>query len=471
MGQEIDNTNFTRADFSEFQKRLEAETALLEQMLKAGKFERTEPVAGYELEAWLIDENGNPSPANEKFLGKLADPEVVAELALFNVELNGMPQTLTGMALSRMQSQLEARWNKCQQTANKMQLDMLAIGTLPTIREHDLCLANMSHLKRYQALNQQVLRLRDGRPINLNISGTESLKLKHDDVMLEAAATSFQIHMQMNAEKAGRYYNIAKIISAPMVAVGANSPYLFEKELWQESRIPLFEQAVSVGGSDYSRRVTFGVRYVEHSIYEVFESNCKRYPVLLAMLMDSPPEKLSHLQLQNGTIWRWNRPLVGFNANGVPHIRLEHRVVPAGPTHLDQMANAAFFFGLITALVQDEKLEQRLSHESVKDNFYAAAKYGMHTEIKWLDSENISLRKLCLDKLVPLAAQGLKQLKIAEQEISKYLEVISARLETMQTGANWQLKWVRKYGKNWQQLVLEYKTRQNTGVPVHSWDI
>ncbi len=261
MGQEITSSSFSQSDFDEFSRRLQEETELLRQMLSDNAFDQSGPVAGYELEAWLTDAEGRPSPSNDRFLEKLGDPDVVAELALFNIELNGPPRQLTGHALSQMQSALEARWARCIETAGEMGLGVIAIGTLPTVQRSDLCLENMSRLKRYQALNNQVLRLREGRPIELDIEGRDSLKLQHEDVMMEAATTSFQLHMKIDARQATRYYNLSKIISAPMVAISANSPFLFGKQLWEETRIPLFEQAVSVGGSDYSRRVTFGVRY------------------------------------------------------------------------------------------------------------------------------------------------------------------------------------------------------------------
>jgi len=471
MGQEINDINFTQADFTEFLLRLKRETRLLEKMLENDCFESVKPVAGYELEAWLIDQQGNPAPANEEFLQKLDDNEVVSELAQFNVELNGQPKTLEGNTLSLLQAELTSRWHKYQEISHSMGLDLLAIGILPTVQEHDLCLANMSKLKRYQALNHQILRLRKGRPIDLHIKGKESLKLEHDDVMLEAAATSLQIHLQLDATQAGKYYNLAKIISAPMVAVSANSPFLFGKQLWEESRIPLFEQSISVGGSDYSSRVTFGIRYVRKTIQEVFAANCERYPVLLPMLMDEAEESLSHMRLHNGTIWRWNRPLVGFNQHGIPHLRIEHRVVPAGPTHIDQIANAAFFFGLITALAQKDDLEQRISHQHSKDNFYRAAKYGMDTKVNWLDGEVLNLRRLCLDKLLPIAQHGLAMLKINDNESKKYLGIIAARLRNRQTGSSWQKQWVQAYGNDWHKLTLDYRYRQNTQMPVHTWKV
>ncbi len=471
MGQEITSSSFSQSDFDEFSRRLQEETELLRQMLSDNAFDQSEPVAGYELEAWLTDTEGRPSPSNDRYLEKLGDPEVVAELALFNIELNGPPRQLTGHALSQMQSDLEARWARCIETAGEMGLGLIAIGTLPTVERSDLCLENMSRLKRYQALNNQVLRLREGRPIELDIEGRDSLKLQHEDVMMEAATTSFQLHMKIDARKATRYYNLSKIISAPMVAISANSPFLFGKQLWEETRIPLFEQAVSVGGSDYSRRVTFGVRYASGGIQEVFDANCRRYPVLLPTVTDTRPEEFAHLRLHNGTLWRWTRPLIGFSANGKPHIRIEHRSVSAGPTHADEIANAAFFFGLITALMQYDNIEQRIPHIVSRHNFYAAARSGMDAAVEWLDGRETDLRTLTLQELLPLARKGLVSLDIDHDEADACLHIIRERLQTRQTGARWQREWAAKHGPDWRGLVLDYAEHQASGEPVHTWII
>ncbi|MBG7602654.1 MAG: glutamate--cysteine ligase [Gammaproteobacteria bacterium] len=472
MGQEINSSNFQQRDFEQFHQRLAAETCLLGEMLRDGTLDSSGPVAGYELEAWLIDARGNPAPRNAQFLQALADPDVVAELATFNVELNGPPESLAGHALSRMQHSLEANWLSCRRTAESIGLHLMVIGILPTITPKNLTLQNMSQLKRYIALNQQILRLRGGRPIDLLIEGDETLSLRHDDVMLESATTSFQIHLQVDANLAARYYNAAKIVSAPIVAAGANSPFLFGRKLWEETRIPLFEQAVSVGASDKTNRVSFGFRYVEESIFEVFESNLERYPVLLPMLSEDDPQRLSHLRLHNGTIWRWNRPLVGFNADGQPHIRIEHRVVPAGPTHVDQFANAAFFYGLVSAFANAETApEKRLPFSACRSNFYRAAKDGIFAEVEWLDGECGSLKTLCLDLLLDQAQEGLTQAGIDHHEAAYYLNVIRQRLQSGQTGATWQKKWVDRYGPQWQDLTLSYAEHQQSAQPVHRWSL
>jgi hypothetical protein len=472
MGQEISSSSFEQEDFDHFHARLVEETQLLGDLLREQRLDPSEPIAGYELEAWLIDGQGNPSPRNAEFLQALDDPQVVAELATFNVELNGPPEPLRGAALSRMQNSLEHNWRNCSAKAAAMGLQLQAIGILPTISQQQLVLRNMSQLQRYIALNQQILRLRGGRPIELHIEGDESLSLRHHDVMLEAATTSFQIHLQVDAGLAARYYNAAKIASAAVVATSANSPFLFGRQLWEETRIPLFEQAVSVGASDRTNRVSFGFRYINDSIFEVFESNLQRYPVLLPMCSEESPAAFAHLRLHNGTIWRWNRPLIGFSADGRPHVRIEHRVVPAGPTHLDQFANAAFFYGLVTALARTtEAPELRLPFDACRNNFYRAAKQGLHAQVEWLDGRRGAIGELAEEVLLSQARQGLVVAGVDAQEAAYYLEVIRQRLKSGQTGAVWQKKWVERYGPRWQELTLSYAKHQQSGEPVHSWGL
>lgn len=471
MGQEITQSSFSDEDFARFDARLAEETQLLGEQLVAGHFDDAPPVAGYELEAWLVDKNADPAPRNVEYLKLLNDPEVVPELSTFNVELNGAAETLTGHAISSLYKALVARWDRCQEAASTLELQLIATGILPTIARSDLSVTNMSEMKRYQALNAQVLRLREGRPINLNIEGIESLAFLHEDVMLEAATTSFQIHLQVDAANAHRYYNAAKIASAPVVAASVNSPYLFGKHLWEETRIPLFEQSVSVGGSDYSRRVTFGVRYAEETIFEIFEANRDRYPVMLPMVSDEPPEAFSHLRLHNGTIWRWNRPLVGFGADGKPHVRIEHRVVPAGPSHIDEFANAAFFFGLTQALAsQDERPERKLPFERCSKNFYSAARSGLGAPVIWIDGTKAEIGELCTEVAIPLAEQGLAMLGVDAEELDYWMDVVRSRVSSGRTGAAWQRRWVERYGPDWHNLVIAYAENQQSGLPVHRWN-
>jgi hypothetical protein len=471
MGQEIRDSHFNSVDFVEFKRRLDQETRLLGEWLADGGLRVDQPLAGCELEAWLIAADGNPVPRNAAFLERLNDPLVVPELASFNVELNSQPQALGPGMFDAMQDELAARWSACQAAAAVDDASLLMIGILPTVTQGDLVLANMSRLQRYTALNEQVLRLREGRPIQIDIGGREPLRREHGDVMLEAATTSFQLHYMVDAAQAARAFNLSKMLAAPLVAMAANSPYLFGHELWEETRIPLFEQAVSVGGSDYSKRVTFGIRYARESIFECFDANRERYPVLLPMLMDEPAEQLAHLRLHNGTIWRWVRPLIGFDESGAPHLRIEQRVLPSGPSGLDNIANAAFYFGALTELLAGGGVsDEDVPFNQAVTNFYAAARHGLAARVEWAGHSG-ELGELCSRQLLPLAERGLARLGLARQEVDRWLGILRARVDQRATGAAWQRAWVARHGRDFHGLVQAYAEQQATGLPVHQWEL
>jgi len=473
MGQEITDSHFTPADFDAFAERLRQETELLSSWFQNGHFNETSNVGGFELESCLVDNSLRPAPIIDPFLARLNDELVVPELATFNLELNGSPCALNGNALSSLRNELKETWDHCGRVAGEMNARVAMIGILPTIEGGDLTLDNMSPLHRYHALNEQVLRQRGGRPLELNVTGSDSsLHLTHDDVMLESAATSFQIHLKINASEGARFYNASKIISGPMVAVCANSPYLFGHDLWDETRIPLFEQAVSVGGTKKTKRVSFGVRYAHESIMECFEANLERYPILLPRVTDEPLEALTHLRLQNGTIWRWNRPLIGFDESGEPHLRIEHRVAPAGPSIDDAIANAAFYFGAVCSLArQPNPPESQLVFKAAKENFYRGAKQGLRAEMQWLDGQQHPVSELCLKKLLPMARDGLRSMDIDKSEIDDWLGIIEARVATGRNGAVWQRSWVKENGMDMAALTQAYLECQDSGALVHEWPI
>lgn len=324
MGEEILYSHYNKSDYQQFLARLEDETALVKGWFEQNRFASTAPLAGYELEAWLVDQQGNPVAINDAFLNRANNPLLSPELARFNVELNVEPERLTGNVLSSFEHKLDVLWQQCANTAKSLDSHILGIGILPTLRDTDLTLDNISLMDRYKALNEQILRQRDGLEIELNINGEEHLQVRHKDVMLEAAATSLQIHIQVPQAVAARYYNASIILSSVMVALSANSPCLFGKRLWQETRIPVFEQAVPTGGYGGAiygpvRRVSFGSGYVRDSLFECFQENLEHFPVLLPVHYQSQLNELKHLRLHNGTIWRWNRPLIGFDASMQPH--------------------------------------------------------------------------------------------------------------------------------------------------------
>lgn len=476
MGQEIADIRFTKTDFSKFHHRLRQETELLSQYFHEQRFSADPYTCGFELEAWIVDQNYHPSPVNQQFLQKFPNPLVSPELAAFNVEFNYTPLTLGGDCLQKSFDEMQHLWKLGTQTAEQLQCHLAMIGILPTVSKDDLTMANISAMKRYQALNEQVLRLREGKPLQVDIHGIEVLRASHNDVMLESATTSFQIHLQVPPDLAVRAYNASIILSAPMLAISANSPFFLGKNLWCETRIPLFEQAVAVGGFGGAahgplRRVTFGSGYARESILEIFAENLAHYPILLPTLIDDPLEQFSNLRLHNGTLWRWNRPLIGIE-NGKHHVRIEHRVVPAGPSIVDAIANAALYYGLVKYYSYSEIApEVQLPFEIARDNFYHAAQHGMDSALTWVDGKKYKFQALMLDTLLPQAHSGLTQLGIHAAHIKRYLGIIEARAHNNCNGAAWQRAFVAKYGSDMCALTAAYLERQNSGEPVHDWTL
>ena len=475
MGQEIGTEHFSQADFERYYAALQQETGLLRQWFESGAFSSTRDIAGFELEAWLVDGAGSPAPVNEAYLARLGDELVTPELSRFNVELNVTPEQLSGAALTRLHDDLAGNWRRCSQVAAELDVDLVMVGILPSVREDQLTLSNMSRMKRYRALNEQIFRQREGRPLQLDIVGREHLRTTHYNVMLEAATTSFQIHLQLDPASAARHYNAAIIASGPMVAVSANAPYLFGHDLWDETRIPLFEQSVEVGGYEGAaqgplRRVSFGSGYVRHSLYECFAENLEHFPILLPEHYDTPPEAMQHVRLHNGTIWRWNRPLIGFDDDGCPHLRLEHRVVPGGPSIPDEIANAAFFYGLVHELARaDTPPEQLLPFAQARDNFYAGARLSLDAGMTWLDGRHGPCRTLVLEVLLPMAREGLDRLGVDAADSRRWLDIIAERVGLHRHGAAWQRQWVAVHGRDFQALTLAYAEQQHQGLPVHQW--
>lgn len=475
MGQDISSSKFTQQDFQRFQTCLRAETAQIAEWFRTEHFAERSGIGGFEIEAWLVDRHGDPAPLNQAFLERLADPLVVPELSVFNIELNTPPLPLHGAVFRQMHANLEGLWQRCQRVAAELDSIVMLIGIPPTLRAEHLTLDYMSSQPRYRAINEQILARRHGRPMRLAIHGHETLHLTQPDVMLEAATTSFQTHLQVTVHNAAHFFNAALAVSAPMVAISANSPLLFGKRLWDETRIPVFEQGVDLAGGTRSndlghRRVGFGSGYIRHSLLELFAENLAHYPPLLAADPSGEPAALPHLRLHNGTIWRWNRPLLGFEADGKPHLRVEHRVMPAGPSIPDTIANAAFYYGLVHSLAcAQPPVDLMLGFGQCRANFYAAARDGLHAEVVWLNGQRVPLRQLLLEELLPLAERGLLALEIDMADARYYLDIIAARAKTGSTGANWQRQFLTIHGPNLSTLTLAYLERQRSGQPVHEW--
>ncbi|MGZ8158293.1 MAG: glutamate--cysteine ligase [Methylobacter sp.] len=474
MGQEIASSHFDEGDFDHFHQKLEQETLLLKQILEQQSCSRRQPVAGFEIEAWLVDNNMRPAPINSHFLATLNDPLASAELAKFNVEFNSHPVSLCDQALSLMHQELQATWENAQQHAESMASNIVMIGILPTLAQGDLCLKNMSDVNRYWALNEQILQSR-GQPVHIDIKGAEHLKFDHHDVMLESATTSFQLHIQLPLAIAHHFYNASIIASAPMVALCANAPFFLGKELWHESRIPIFEQAIGAGGyygvaHGPLKRVSFGSDYARHSIIECFQENLEHFPVLLPVIQQSAPEAFAHLRLHNGTIWRWNRPLIGFDDDGMPHIRVEHRTPAAGPTVIDSIANAAFYYGLAWSICEDILAKGLpLTFAQAKDNFYQSARFGLDGKIIWSNGSRQHLQELFNTELIARAASGLAALGVCQADCTQFLDIIRQRIDHKQNGSQWQRQFIQNNQHHFTAMTKRYLNNQKLGYPVGEW--
>lgn len=474
MGREIDHAQFGAEDFEAFRDRLRTETEQLREWIRGGQLADTEPTMGLELEAWLVDGEARPAPWNDRVIQTCDDPHVENELGQYNLELNTAVHPLRGDGLARLRAELEDRWARIQAAAGAHDARAALIGILPTVRESDLTLEQMTPSPRYAALNHQILALRNREPMRLDIAGADPLTLEHPDVMLEAATTSLQLHLQVEPDRVTDAFNASVAASAATVAVAANSPLLFGHRLWEETRIPLFEQAVAVtppeaGRSGPLSRVGFGSGYGRDGLYGFFVENRQHHPVLLPVLMDDPPEALSHLRLHNGTVWRWNRPLVENTPSGC-HLRIEHRVMAAGPTIADALANAAFYYGLCRGLMNRRPpVVESLAFHEAEQNFYRAARSGLSAEVGWFDGARGRLDGLILNELLPLAHAGLQDLDVDRVEARAALQIIEERVRSGRTGAAWQRQWRARHGADDAGLVQAWLERAAAGDPVHRW--
>lgn len=476
MGEEISTLHFSPQDYTAFTKRVRAELELLHCWEAEGLFVDGPMTTGLELEAWLLQDGTKPSPDNGQFLESLANDSVVPELAKFNFELNVEPQAVAGDGLPRMQAELGRAWQKCGERASELNRRITCIGVLPTVTQSMLCLQNMTPRSRFAALNRQVVKQRRGAPLCLDIDGIDELHVTHPDVMLESAATSLQVHLKVPLRDAARMMNAFSIASSATVALAANAPLVFGKRLWHDSRITIFEQAVDT--SDGLRRVSFGDAYAPNDFLSLFESKVREFPIVLPVEVDEPVERVPHLRLHNGTLWSWNRPLIGFEENGQPHVRIEHRVMSAGPTMVDMLANVALSLGLAYALADYREpgngtLKQlppddQCLFDQARQNFYSAARSGLDAQVTWMGKRS-TLKELLLERWLPMTREGLGALEVDSEFMDTSMEILWERTRSGRTGAVWQLEAFDRHRGNMAAIVDDYLTCQAMGRAVHLW--
>ncbi|HEX8343813.1 MAG TPA: glutamate--cysteine ligase, partial [Actinoplanes sp.] len=366
MGEEVEQRTFTREDRARYRQKIRRSLDVFASMLREARFEFERPLTGMEIELNLVDERADPAMRNAEVLAAIADPDFQTELGQFNVEINVAPQRLAGQGTAVLEQAVRASLNDAEERARTVGAHMAMIGILPTLRREHLTMESLSANPRYALLNEQIFAAR-GEDLDIRIDGIDRLAVTTDTIAPEAACTSTQFHLQVSPEQFAAYWNAAQVIAGVQVALGANSPLLFGRELWRETRIPLFEQATDTRSEEIRAqgvrpRVWFGERWIT-SVFDLFEENVRYFPALLPICDgDDPTEilergdtpELSELRLHNGTVYRWNRPIYAV-VRGRPHLRVENRVLPAGPTVVDTVANGAFYFGLVRMLAEAER--------------------------------------------------------------------------------------------------------------------
>lgn len=490
MGEERVRLAESNADTQAFMKNVLKDLRALQTMLDDGWFETDKCRIGAEQEICLIDKNVKAFPKSMEILEALGEGNYTTELALFNLEINLDPLEFGGSCLSDMEHNLQDEVEKVRKTVQAMGGDILLSGILPTVRKTDVEVSNLTPLPRYKALCKAINNLR-GSEYELRIQGMDELLMKFDTPLLEACNTGFQVHLQVTPDEFVEKYNIAQAVTAPVLACAVNSPILFGKRLWSETRVALFHQSVDtrpVGDHlrDSSPRVTFGNEWLKNSILDIYQEDISRYRVMLnaevqedveQKLKDGIPPKLMALNVHNSSVYRWNRPCYGIS-NGKPHLRIENRVFPSGPTVVDEIANAAFWLGLLKGFGDAyDDITQELDFDDARMNFFAASKMGLDTKFIWANDRKVTARDLIQDELIPISRMGLKKANINDSDIDTYLGVIEERVETAQTGSYWIVKSFGKMIKeNNKEQSLSALTRamaknQEKGEPVHKWGL
>ena len=473
-----------------FMKALLDDLRALAFMLEDGRVENGVTRVGAEQEMFLVDRQMRPAPVSVEVLDQANDPRLTTEIARFNLEANLTPLELAGNCFSRMEHELRHLIDLARNAAATKDADVLLSGILPTLQKADLTLDNLTPVARYHELDRGVIRLRGG-PLSIHIKGLDELHLMHDNIMMESCNTSFQVHFQSNAKEFANHYNIAQAITAPVLAVAVNSPLLFGQRLWQETRVALFQHSTDERSRPQlarhqPTRVNFGDAWLRNSVVELFHDQITRFrPIMIIEPNENPFQVLAHgqapslsaLRLHNGTVWRWNRACYGVT-DGVPHLRIENRALPSGPTVVDEIANAAFFIGLMAALPQVYgDVTQRMEFDDAKMNFFKAARHGLDAQFKWLDGESHSAPSLILDHLLPLARQGLVAAEVAVEDIDKYLDIVEERAQSRQTGAAWIMKSLSAMESSTskdtrhRRLTSTMLASEKKGDPVHRWSI
>ncbi|MEU5840071.1 glutamate--cysteine ligase [Streptomyces diacarni] len=495
MGEKVVADRFDLSDRRRYRQKLHKCLEGLWQLLEEKRFDRPRNLMGLEIELNLADAQGQPLMVNAEVLQRIASSDFQTELGQFNLEVNIVPHALSGRVLDQLAEELRTGLAYADRQARQAEARIVMIGTLPTLTPRDLTVANLTDMDRYRLLNDQIMAAR-GEEITLDIDGVEHLTTTSESIAPESACTSVQLHLQVTPGRFADVWNAAQAIAGAQIAMGANSPFLFGHELWRESRIPLFLQATDTRSPELRAqgvrpRTWFGERWIS-SAYDLFDENARYFPALLPLRDEEDPQRvlaaggvpsLPELTLHNGTVYRWNRPVYGV-MDGAPHLRVENRVLPAGPTVTDVLANTAFYYGLVRALADDPRpVWNRMPFAYAERNFDAACRHGIEAELWWPRSGRGSglvrrpATRLVREELLPLAAAGLDAWGVEPADRDRCLTVIEERCRRGVNGASWQASAYRgalesglDRDKALAAVTRAYCDRAADGAAVHTWD-
>jgi len=487
MGRDVPSITISQQDRRAYREKVRRCLDVLARMLRESSFDIEPRQVGVEMELNLVDADGLPAMTNTAVLAAIADPSWASELGRFNLEINVSPRPLSGEALGALEDDVRSKLAHATSRALATGTRLVMIGILPTLRQDDVTDEAMSANPRYRLLNEQMIAAR-GEEMRICIEGPERLLTHVGTIMPEAACTSVQFHLQVSPESFASYWNAAQAMAGIQVALAANSPYLFGRELWQETRIPLFEQVTDTRPEELQQqgvrpRVWFGERWIG-SVVDLFEENLRYFPALLPLREDEDPAAalengeaptLAELTLHNGTVYRWNRPVYAVD-DGRPHLRVENRVLPAGPTVVDVAANAAFYCGLVRALADAERpVWTQMSFKAAADNLLEGSRHGIAARVYWPGIGDAPVTEVTLRRLLPLASEGLSRWGVKTDDADRLLGIIEQRCLTGRTGATWQTQTVHRLertldrGEALRRMTQGYIERMITNDPVHTW--
>ena len=490
MGDKAVTSKYDEVDMREFTRTVLNDLQALEIMLSDGRIEEGVQRIGAEQEMFLVDSSLHPSPIVSEVIEEAKDGRLTTEIGRFNLEANLTPRLFAGKCLSDMETELDDILKLVREVAGKFGSGVLLTGILPTIQQSDLTEANLTPNPRYHEINRVVSELH-GIDRNIHIKGLDELELTLHDTFIEFCNTSFQVHLQVGASEFANRYNWAQAIAGPVLAPAVNSPVLLNHRLWHETRLALFQLATDTRSTihrarNQTPRVNFGDRWVTGSILDVLREDVIRFRILLTqavkedamqVLRDGEIPQLYAWRLHNGTIWRWNRACYGL-MDGKPGLRIEARFLPSGPSIADEMANAAFFLGLMTALPEEYgDVTEMMPFDTAKTNFFNAARYGLNSQTVWIDGESRRTGRLVTEELLPRARHGLEMAGISAADIDHYLGILEARVHSGLTGSQWAIDSLAKMDPRakanvrMRSLAAAIKRNQEAGMPLHEWEL